>query len=258
MDLSNIKCFLLDLDGTVYLEGELIGDMKNTLSAIRKSGRRIVYLTNNSSKNSIEYVEKLKKIGIFEQGDIMYSSGDATISYVKNTYPNTPVYLVGTDALCKEFTDNGITLSKDSSVAILSYDTELTYKKIVDFAGLLNNGATYIVTHPDINCPAKAFPLPDAGSFISLFEKSTGRTPDLVIGKPNTVMGDGIMRLTGLRANQIIMVGDRLYTDIKFGVNNGFDSLLVFSGETTKSDYADSDVKATYTLDSLNDVVKYL
>lgn len=258
MDISKIKCFLLDLDGTVYLEGELIGDMKNTLKKIRESGRKIVYLTNNSSKNSSEYVEKLKKIGIFEEQDIMYSSGDATITYIKNTYPDKSIYLVGTKALCREFEENGIKLDVNSDVLVVCYDTELTYEKMVNVAGLLNKGATYIVTHPDINCPAKAFPLPDVGSFISLFETSTGRKPDLIIGKPNTVMGDGIKQITGFNADQIIMVGDRLYTDIKFGVNNKFSSLLVFSGETTHEDYKNSDVKATYTLESLNDIVKFL
>lgn len=258
MDISKIKCFLLDLDGTVYLDGVLIGDVKNTLDEIRKSGRKIVYLTNNSSRNSIEYVKKLKKLDIFKENDIMYSSGDATIAYLKKHYAGKSVYLAGTAALCDEFQENGITLSENSDIVVVSYDTELTYKKIVTVAGLLNKGATYIVTHPDINCPAKDFPLPDVGSFMALFEKSTGRIPDLIIGKPNIVMGDGIKDITGYSAEEIIMVGDRLYTDIKFGVNNGFSSLLVYSGETTKEDYKNSTVKATFTLDSLNDIVKYL
>ena len=93
---------------------------------------------------------------------------------------------------------------------------------------------------------------------MALFEKSTGRTPDLIIGKPNTIMGEEIMQMTGFTPEEIVMVGDRLYTDIMFGVNNKFSTMLVLSGETTLEDYKKSGIKATYVTDSLNDVKKYL
>lgn len=258
MDISKIKCFLLDLDGTVYIDGELIGDMKNTLESIRKSGRKIVYLTNNSSRSASKYVERLKNIGIYNENDVMYSSGDAAASYIKRNYCGKSVYLMGTEALKSDFIKAGITLSDDADLLVVGFDTELTYDKLLLATKHLVKGVPYIVTHPDINCPAKDFSIPDVGSFMALFEKSTGRTPDLIIGKPNTIMGEEIMQMTGFIPEEIVMVGDRLYTDIMFGVNNKFSTMLVLSGETTLEDYKKSGIKATYVTDSLNDVKKYL
>lgn len=257
--IDKIKCFLLDLDGTVYLDGKLIGDMKNTLDKIRKSGRKIIYLTNNSSRSNRGYVEKLKKAGVFEVGDEVYTSGNSMEDYL-NTYHNgKDVYLVGTRELREEFIEKGIKLNEEKAdVVVLSYDTELEYSKLVKMVTLMHRGAKYVATHGDINCPASEVYLPDIGSFEALIEKSTGKTPEVNCGKPYTEMGDAIKRKLGLSGDEIMMCGDRLYTDIEFGSVNNIKTMLVLSGETSKEDYENSSTRATIVLDSLNDVVKYL
>ena len=92
--LRKIKYFLLDLDGTLYLENKPIGDMKNTLKFLRDKGKKLIYLTNNSSKGAHTYVEKLKNIGFYEEGDLVYSSGVATIEYLNRYYKDKSVCLL--------------------------------------------------------------------------------------------------------------------------------------------------------------------
>ncbi len=257
--ISKVKYFLLDLDGTVYLDGDLIGDMKNTLNKIRNSGRKIVYLTNNSSKSLNDYIVRLKNIGIWEDGDIMYSSSVAAYEYINSNYNGKSVYVLGTESLKKELKEQGLNVVDDKAdIMLLGYDTELTYEKLCKACLSLRTGAIYISTHPDVNCPGKVIPLPDAGSFIKLIEASVGRLPDVICGKPEKNMGDLIKKRFNLNSDEIIMVGDRLYTDIKFGINSGFNTLLVLSGETDMNMYKESGLNVTLILDSLNDIGEYL
>lgn len=257
--MKKIRVFLLDLDGTVYIDGELIGDMKNTLAAVRASGRKIVYLTNNSSRTKETYVERLKKIGIWEDSDAVYTSGDATIALLKSRYAGKRVYLMGTEKLREEFLREGIILDEeDPEITVISYDTEINYEKLSKVALFLKRGTAYIATHPDVNCPAKEVDVPDIGSYMKLFEASTGRLPEIIVGKPYRFMGEGIKSLTGCKEDELVMVGDRLYTDILFGLNNSFAAALVLSGETTEKMYLESGMKADIVLNSLNDILPYL
>lgn len=256
---DGVKYFVLDLDGTVYIDGTLIGDMKNTLNTIRKSGRTIVYLTNNSSRSIADYITRLTNIGIYEEGDIMFSSGVAVTAYLKEHYAGKKVHLMATDSLRKEILDAGITLvDENSDVAVMALDSEMNYQKIVAFDRELKKGADYIITHPDTVCPAKDFSIPDVGSFVKMFESSSGRLPMVNCGKPERNMGEIMQKEFGASASEFVMVGDRLYTDIKFGLNCGYKTILVLSGETSIKDYEESGLKVTLVLDTLNDVLKYL
>lgn len=257
--INGVKCFLLDLDGTVYLEGELIGDMKSTLDAIRNSGRRIVYLTNNSSRSRDVYIKRLTDIGIYDERDTVFTSGMSAVIYLNREYKKSPVYLMGTEALKDEFREGGINLVEDKpEVVVISYDTEINYDKITKVTHFVSKGAKYVTTHGDMLCPAKINYLPDVGAYIDMFETATGRRPDVNCGKPDSIMGESIMEMLGLKPHEIVMCGDRLSTDIAFGVNNGFWSILVWSGETTREDYSKSTVKASFTFDDLNCIKEYL
>ena len=260
-ELKNVKYFLLDLDGTLYLDGKPIGDMVNTLDYIRKTGRKLIYLTNNSSKGTETYVEKLTKIGFYKEGDLVYSSGTASAEYLNRYYKGKKVYVLGTNSFKAQLIGNGVNVTEglDADIALLGYDTELTYEKLCSFVKNIHRGALYIATHPDNNCPAEEVYIPDAGSFIKMIETSNGFTPSLIIGKPNSVMGENLKaKFNEDNNNAFMMVGDRLYTDIAFGLNCGFYSTLVLSGETTLSDFEKSGVKASFVLQSFNDIVKYL
>lgn len=256
--LAKIKVVLLDLDGTVYIGNRLIGEVVNTLQLLRDSGKQLVFLTNNSSKTNAAYVKKLKAMNVFRRGDCVYTSGDCACEVLKSEYAGKSVYMLANAPLKKQFLSEGINVVEDNAdVALMAYDTSINFKKIKKFNEQLNKGCVYLATHPDAVCPAPVCSMPDVGSFIEMFYQSSGRRPNEIIGKPYTGMGRSVMRKFGVNADQVLMVGDRLYTDIKFAVNNGFYSLLVFSGETTPEMYEKSDVTASFALQSINELVRY-
>ena len=257
------EVFLLDMDGTVYVGDQPIGAMAETLASIRASGRRIVYCTNNSSRSAQSYAQKLRALGLFDARDAVFTSGMAAIALLKERFAGARVYLVGTEALKTEFSAAGIPLAvsdADADVAVLGYDTTLTYEKLVCINRMLVCGKPYIATHADNVCPAAGVFPPDAGSFIRLLQCSSGREPDVICGKPHTVMGQCLTRLLGVPAERVAMVGDRPYTDIRFGNNNGFRTLLVLSGETKAEQVPllPASDRPSAVADSLNDAVPFL
>lgn len=257
--VKETEIFLLDMDGTVYFDETPIGDMKNTLSKMRDAGKKLVFFTNNSSKSTAEYEEKLKRIGLYDERDLIYTSGMATAEYIRENYPDKNVYLVGTEPLKSSFSQYGINLVEENpDICVLAYDTTLTFEKLKKINKYIVEGALYIATHPDNVCPSKDVFPPDVGSFIALLEVSSGKKPDIICGKPFCVMGDCIKKRLGANADEICMVGDRLHTDIRFAINNGFHSLLVMSGETTKEILQSSSDVPECVMDSLNDITEYL
>ena len=256
--IKKTKAVLLDLDGTVYLEDTLIGEVENTLNLLREKSIKIVYLSNNSSKTSAQYLEKLKRLNVYREGDIFYSSLDATIDYFKDNYANSKVFAIANQKVCEELVKKGITLDKNAEIVLLCYDNELTYEKLCVANKLIVQGATYIATHPDKTCPAKEVFVPDVGSFIELLKTSSGKEPQVIIGKPNKIMANYLIKMLGLKNDEITMVGDRLYTDIAFGVNNHFNTALVLSGETSFEQAKKSSVKPDIILSDINEIIKYL
>lgn len=256
-NISKTKALLLDLDGTVYLGDNLIGDVKNTLRKLRDKGVRMVYLTNNSSKTDDEYLVKLKNMGVWDDRDIFYSSLDASIDYLRDNYAGAKVYAMATEKVKEYLAKSDVTLTDDADIVLATFDRELNYEKMVKVNELLVKGAKYIATHPDMLCPAPGVFVPDLGSFIKLFEGSAGRIPDVIIGKPYSFMADNIMKKLSLEKCQITMVGDRLHTDIAFGVNAGINTVLVLSGETTSEMHKNSKTKADVELDKLDDILKF-
>ena len=226
--------FLFDLDGTVYLDETPIGDVKGTLARLRAMHKRIVFLTNNSSKTEAEYRQKLTRIGLWGEGDLVYTSAMATAEYVAARFPHKRVYLLATDAVKEEFSRTVPLAEEAPDVVILAYDTTLTFAKMKRFNEFLAGGAVFLATHPDAVCPTAGVSMPDVGAFLELFYTSSGRRPDLIVGKPGTAMGEGLERRLGIPRARMCMTGDRMHTDIRFGNNCGMHTVLVLSGETTE------------------------
>lgn len=260
--LREKSTFLLDMDGTIYLGDELIDGAKEFLDIIRESGKRYIFLTNNSSKNKEIYVEKLNKLGIGANKEEIFTSGEATTMYLNGKKPGARIYLLGTQALEEEFEREGFILERqrhrDIDYVVLGFDTTLTYEKLWGACEYISQGVEYIATHPDFNCPlANDKFMPDAGAMAAFIEASTGKTPK-VIGKPNKEIVESIISKYNLDKDDMVMVGDRLYTDIKTGENAGITSVLVYSGETKEDDYARSEIRADYVFDSVKDMVRLL
>ena len=230
--LSETKLFVLDMDGTIYLGKNPIDGAIDFCERIIKSGRKLMYFTNNASRNPEDYVKKLNSLGFPCEREMIVTSGDVTIAYLKKYYPGKPVYLVGTPALEESFRSAGIELSEDSDIVVVSFDLTLTYDKLEKACTLIRNGAKFFSTHPDINCPTEDGYIPDSGAICGAVTLSTGVEPRY-FGKPYAETVEMIETISGIDRAHAVMVGDRLYTDIALGKKNGMLSMLVMSGETT-------------------------
>ncbi len=256
--LKNIKLCVFDLDGTLYIGDKLIDGATTALDALRKSGKKILFLTNNSSSSSRDYEIALRNRSLFAEGDEVFSSLKATCLYLLKNRRGKRVFALATPSALGEIESYGIELCDNADIALLTFDKTLTYDKIVNFNCHLNGGAEYIATHLDLVCPSPCGPIPDAGSFAETFYLASKRRPDIVIGKPSTFMGEAILDEYNLKKEQVMMFGDRLYTDIRFANNCGFYSTLVLSGETNKDMANNSIDRPTFVLESVKDITKFL
>lgn len=257
--IEGIKCFALDMDGTIYLGEKWIDGAVEFLKRIEKSGRSYVFLTNNSSKNPAVYVEKLHRMGLDVGEDKIITSAQATICYLQEHFPGKKVFLLGNPLLCEEFEQEGIALDDEKpEVVVTAFDTSLNYDKMCKVCDCVREGLPYIATHPDYNCPTETGFIPDIGAIHAFIHASAGRYPDCIIGKPNSFIVDYLVKRMGVQKEEIAMAGDRLYTDIAAGVNNGLKSILVLSGEAKYSDVQGSEVIPHLIFESVRDIMPLL
>ena len=257
--IQAIRCFLLDMDGTIYLGDQLIEGTHAFLRAAKQSGRKVLFLTNNSSKNGETYLRKLSQMGIDAGPEDVLTSGQAAAQTIMQRYPGKKVWVMGNDLLKEELCSLGLlVVEKEPDIVLTAFDTQLTYQKLWDCCDYVRQGLPYIATHPDFNCPTETGFMPDLGAMTELIYASTGRRPDRVIGKPERDIFACASARTGVPLSQCAMCGDRLYTDIAAGQKQGLFSILVLTGETKQEDLAASDIKPDLVLDRLADLVPSL
>lgn len=241
--LNQVRCFLLDMDGTFYLGNQLLPGALDFIRLLDQDNIDFLFLTNNSSKSKVEYAQKLISLGCPVNEEKIFTSGEATAIYLQHIAPAARIYLVGTPALEAEFVRFGFILcAENPDFAVLGFDTTLTYEKVRRLCDFLAAGVPYIATHPDINCPTETGFMPDIGAMIEMIAASTGRRPDIIIGKPHQPIVDAVSQKLSLPVDHICMVGDRLYTDIALG-KAGLLTVLVLSGETQLDDLSQSPVQ---------------
>ena len=259
MKLSDVRCFLLDMDGTFYLGGQLIEGSLAFIDKVRSTGRDFMFLTNNSSHNAEYYVRKLAGMGLHIDRSRVMTSGEATCEKLKQLYPGKRAFVLGNEFLLEELSECGVQIDqRHPDYVIIGYDTSLDYAKMTAVCDFVRAGLPYVATHPDFNCPTETGFAPDIGAIIAFIEASTGRRPDLIIGKPYVGIVEAALERTGLRADQLAMVGDRLYTDIETGLRSGMLSILVMSGETTEEMLAASPTRPDLKFGRLSDMIPLL
>ncbi|MFH1529606.1 MAG: HAD-IIA family hydrolase [Pseudomonadota bacterium] len=230
--LGKVRLFLLDMDGTFSIGPHMISGSDRFLERVRGTGRRALFLTNNSSGDAAGYAARFADMGVTVPVEDILTSGAATAEILHREGIRR-VFLLGTPSLEEEFRGVGLGLTaEDPEMVVLGFDRTLTYEKLRTACTLLRAGLPYVATNPDVNCPTPTGPIPDAGSFMAAIEASTGRRPDRVIGKPNPDFLRGAMALLGAATEETAMVGDRLYTDVASGNAAGVLTVLVLSGES--------------------------
>lgn len=257
--LKNIELFLLDMDGTTYLENKLIPGAKNFINRLIEKKKNYVFLTNNSSVNKDNYLEKLKKLGIPCTDENIFSSGMAAGLFLKTQRSKQKVYLVGTKALEEELLKYGVELVEEGAeIVLVGFDRELTYQKLEKACYFLDNGAEFLATNADYLYPLRMGRfIPDCASICFMLTKATGKEP-LFIGKPNRYMVDLLREKHQLSKSQVAIIGDRLYTDIACGLNAGIISILVLSGETKASALDIAAEKPNFVFPSIKEIIEYI
>lgn len=258
--LKDKRLFLLDMDGTIYLDQELFDGTLDFLEYVRRLGGRYIFLTNNSSKSVTAYIDKLEKLGIAATADDFFTSTEATTLYLK-TKNYHRIYAFGTKSFRTQLAQSGLPvtdrLEEDIDCLCMGFDTELTFQKLEDACILLGRGIDYIATNPDWVCPTWYGYVPDCGSVSWMLEKATGRKP-YFIGKPEPTMAYLAMEKTGFSKEETVLIGDRVYTDIACGVNAGIDTIFVLSGEGTMADVEASETKPSYIYQNIRAVYEEL
>lgn len=259
--LQNIELYLFDMDGTLYLGDRLFPFTKELLSLIKRSGKKYLFMTNNSSKSVIDYVKKLERLGVESTEEDFLTSSQATAVYLKENHNGKTLYVCGTESLKAELRKEGFVVSEnlqEIDVVVMGFDTELTFKKLEDVCKLLlSRDLPYIATNPDYVCPTEYGSVPDCGSVCDMIFNATGKRP-FVIGKPQAMMPLLAMKKCGTESQKTAVVGDRIYTDIKSGLNAGAVSVLVMSGETTEKILNESCDKPHIVLKDASELIPYI
>ncbi len=245
---------MIDMDGTIYKGGNVIPGAQEFINSLIKEGIPFVFLTNNSSHTREYYYDKLRKMGFqIDKGRILTST-IATVRFIKERRAGKRVYVIATPDVAKEIEGSGIESSEDDpEIVLLTFDRTITFDKINKAYRFIMNGAELIATHPDDLCPTEDSYDVDIGQFIRMLSFLTGTEPT-IIGKPSGLMLEMAAGEMGVEKENTMMVGDRLYTDIRMASNAGTASVLVLTGEAKASDIEGSDAKPTYVIDSVADM----
>ncbi len=237
-NLNDMQLFLFDMDGTLYLGDRLYDFTIELLDTIKKTGRTYLFMTNNSSRSVADYIKKLEKLGISATREDFITSSQATAYYLHKHHEGKRLYVCGTQSLKEELRMEGFPVTErveDTECVVMGFDTELTFQKLHDVSYLLltRPDLPYIATNPDLVCPTEFGSVPDCGSVCMCIKNATGREP-VVIGKPSPLMPQLAMERLGVAKEETCVIGDRIYTDVKSGLNAGVTGILVMSGETTQ------------------------
>ena len=257
--LRSKKLYLFDMDGTLYLGDRLYDFTLELLDTLKKTGRNYLFMTNNSSKSVEDYVKKLGKLGIEASREEFMTSSQATTIYLHKHHEGQKLYVCGTESLKAELRREGFTVTTNIDQVeciVMGFDTELTFQKLHDVSYLLltRPDLPYIATNPDYVCPTEFGSVPDCGSVCDMIYNATKKRP-VVIGKPSPLMPQLAMEKLGVSKEETCVVGDRIYTDVKSGLNAGITGILVLSGETTREILEASNVKPHLVLEDAGEIL---
>jgi HAD superfamily hydrolase (TIGR01450 family) len=255
--------YVFDLDGTIYLGDELLPGAKRLIETLRGLGKRVVFLSNNPTKDPEMYSEKLTKLGLPTPPEETVNTVVTMTEWLLQNHPDATVFPISEEPLKKALRGAGIKMSEDPEeidIVIASYDRTFEYRKLqIAFDAIWFHGrARLVTTNPDRYCP---FPggrgEPDAAAIVGAIEACTGAKCEVNVGKPDPIMLETIMGMVGLDASECVMTGDRLYTEIRMALDAGMPSAVVLTGETTAAmlDAEPEENRPDYVLDRIDRLI---
>jgi glycerol-1-phosphate dehydrogenase [NAD(P)+] len=252
--LSGVKCFVLDMDGTIYLGGRLFPFTKEFLRRVSESGRDFIFFTNNSSLSIACHLKKLKKMGISVPPEKLLMSTQVLLSHLERGR----VFIAGTKPLIGDFENAGFTVTdEDPDFAVLGFDRDMDYQRLTVLCDFVRAGLPYYGVNVDCNCPVEGGYIPDCGALAAAVKASAGREPEF-FGKPSRWALEYIIHRTGYKEEELCFVGDRLYTDVAIASGTKARSVLVLSGETKREDLQRSPFVPDLIAEDLSELTKLL
>lgn len=259
--MKAFDAYIFDLDGTVYLGGVLLPTAGETILKLRAQGKRTVFLSNNPTHTRAEYTSRLAKLGLPTQPNEIISSSVVMVDFMKTTFAGQSprVFVVGEPPLKQELTEAGFVLTEradETDVVIASFDRTFVYQKLQTAFDAIRRGARFFATNGDKYCPVPGGGEPDAACIIAAIEACTDKNVEAIVGKPSQHMARAVLNVLQLPPERCIMVGDRLETDVKMGLDAGMSAALTLTGATTEAMLAHSPIQPTYVINHLDDLLE--
>lgn len=231
--MSTKKTYLCDMDGVLVHGQKALPGAIEFIEKLIKGGHRFLILTNNSRYTTTDLQHRLQASGIDVKAENIYNSALAAAAFVHSQKPGGSAYVIGDIGLYQALADVGYTLTDYSPDYVILGETDLyPYDKIIRAIRLISQGIPFIATNPDPNGPVEDGLVPATGAVAALIESATGFSPYFV-GKPNPLIMRSALRYLDEHSENAIMIGDRMDTDIKVGLESGLETILVLTGVTT-------------------------
>lgn len=252
-----LKAILFDLDGTLYKGKTAIPGAAETLEKLRKEGIGLFFITNAATRSRSGVVDKLKGMEISVEEKEVYGATYATARYITSNFPDKTVFCIGEKGMKEEFNKHGIKIVEDDSagVVVVGLDRTIDYNKLSVGYRAIMKGAEFVATNTDSVYPVEDGFLPGAGVMVASIERCTGKKP-FVVGKPESYFAELVIKENQLNKEEVIIVGDRLNTDIQFAKRAGIKSVLVLTGVSKKEDI--KEIKPDFVIDTVNDLPELL
>ncbi|WP_017186764.1 TIGR01457 family HAD-type hydrolase [Alkalibacillus haloalkaliphilus] len=249
--MKQYKAYFIDLDGTVYRGKDPIPEAKAFIEALQANGIPHLFVTNNSSRTQAKTVQKLKEHGIQAKEEQVLTPSIAAANYIDQQQKSAKVFMIGEEGVKAALENKEITITDDDpDYVVIGIDRHNNYKKIKEACLIIQNGAQFVATNPDIRVPTEEGFVPGNGVYVNLIKQVTQKEP-IILGKPERLMIDVALNEIGVKPEEAVMVGDNYQTDIMAGINAGLDTLHVQTGVTSKEDLKEVDIQPTYTVKTL-------
>jgi phosphoglycolate/pyridoxal phosphate phosphatase family enzyme len=272
MGHSTLDGFVFDLDGTVYLGEAALPGAVETIAYLRERNKRLLFVSNKPLQPRAAYAAKLTRLGIPAGADDVITSGYVLGYHLARHFPDLSLYVIGEPALLDELRGHGLKIVAEFSdqdpqevirpagvdAVVVAFDRTLDYRKLNTAYQALVNGARFFATNADKTCPMPGGGIPDAGATIAALEHLSGRTVELVAGKPSHLIMEVALTRLGLPAERCLMVGDRLETDLRMGQQAGMKTAVVLSGASSREDVARMERPPDFTLENIGDIRRAL
>jgi len=253
--------FIFDLDGTVYLSDHLIPGADDLIQLLRKSGRKVVFLSNKPLQTREDYAAKLTQLGIPTQPDEVINSTFVMTHYLKKVAPQAKLFVVGENPFIEELKRAGFTVTdepKEIEYVVVAFDRTFDYRKLNIAFQAIKLGAHFVATNPDRTCPVEGGEIPDCAGMIAAIEAVTGKKVEIIVGKPSPIMIQAALEVMGLKPGDCILIGDRLETDIKMGKESGITTGIVLTGVTDEKTLKETSIPPDFVFQTITDVENLL